>query len=126
MTFATIVFLLALVGIVALFGLKHWELARGRVLAPALRESADKQALRVKELMGALQIDLAKLPPLLLYAAQRTLHAAAVDFGHLMHWLGVQAHNLADLVSHKRNFQRGETRSEFLKKVSEHKNGGSE
>jgi hypothetical protein len=126
MTFATIVFLLAFFGIIALFALKYWEFARRRAFAPGLRESADKQALHVKELMGALQIDLAKLPPLLLYAAQRTLHAAAVDFGHLMHWLGSQAHNLADFVSHKRNFQRGETRSEFLKKVSEHKNGGSE
>lgn len=126
MVFATVVFLLALIGIIALFALKYWELARGRVVARDLRESADREALHVKELIGALQLDLAKLPPLMLFAAQRMLHAAAVDFGHLMHWLGAQAHNLADFVSHKRNFERRETRSEFLKKVSEHKNGGGE
>jgi hypothetical protein len=37
-----------------------------------------------------------------------------------------QAHRLADLVSHKHGFVPRETRSEFLRKMSEHKNGGGQ
>ena len=120
---ATALFFLALLGLIALFTLKYWELARERVLFPALRERADSGALRLKELVIAGRKDLGKLPPILLFAAQSVVHGIAVDAGHVAHWLGRQSHRLADSVSHKRNFERGQTRSEFLKKVAEHKNG---
>jgi len=118
-----IIFFLALIGIVALFTLKRWELSRERVLFPAMRSRADSQALHLKELLAAAKKDAENLPPVLLFAAQSVVHGIAVDAGHIAHWLGAQSHRLADSVSHKRNFERGETRSEFLKKVSEHKNG---
>ncbi|HTR18373.1 MAG TPA: hypothetical protein VMH91_00080 [Candidatus Paceibacterota bacterium] len=120
---ATVIFFLALIGIVALFTLKRWELARERVLLPSLRERADSEALHLKELLAAGKKDLGNLPPFLLFAAQSIVHGIAVDAGHVAHWLGAQSHRLADSVSHKRNFERGQTRSEFLKKVAEHKNG---
>ncbi len=123
MTFAATLFGISLVGIVALLWLKYWELAHSRQLAPHLRMRADEEALRLKELIAAAQVDAGKLPPLVLHALQVVLHAAAVDFGHFAHWLGSQAHRLADMVSHRRHFERRETRSEFLKKVSEHKSG---
>ena|ERR1700722_12977524 len=121
--FAMIVFFLSLVCIVALFTLKQWELSRERVLMPQFRSRADAEALHAKELLIAARKDAQHLPPILLDAAQSVLHGIAVDAGHVAHWLGEQSHKLADSVSHKRNFERGETKSEFLKKVSEHKNG---
>jgi len=121
--FAAIIFLIALLGIIGLFSLKAWETSRGTMIAPDLRSAADFQALRLKDLLLAGRKDLEHLPPLLLYATQRIVHGIAVDAGHIAHWLGVQSHRLADAVSHKRNFERGQTKSEFLKKVSEHKSG---
>jgi len=121
-----IVFFLALIGIVALFTLKRWELARERVLFPSFRTRADSEALHLKDLLTAAKKDAENLPPLLLFAAQNVVHGMAVDAGHIAHWLGAQSHRLADSVSHKRNFERGQTKSEFLKKVSEHKNGNAD
>jgi len=121
--FTAIVFFISLALIVALFSLKQWEFSRERVLLPSLRVRADSEALRMKELLVAARKDVENLPPLLLFAAQSVVHGIAVDAGHLAIWLGRQSHRLADSVSHKRNFERGETKSEFLKKVSEHKNG---
>ncbi|HUO50840.1 MAG TPA: hypothetical protein VMU25_04740 [Candidatus Paceibacterota bacterium] len=117
------IFFASLAGLIGLFALKQWELSRGRVLFPVYRMKADAQALHLKELLEAGRKDLTKLPPLFVHAVQRIVHGMAVDAGHIAHWLGTQAHRLADAVSHKRNFTPRETKSEFLKKVSEHKNG---
>ena len=119
--FCAIVFFLTIILIAALFSVKARELSLGRTLMPQPRQRADEFALHLKDLLDAGRKDIAHLPPLLLHAGQRILHGIAVDAGHLAHWLGVQSHKLADSVSHKRNFERGETRSEFLKKVSERK-----
>ena len=54
-----------------------------------------------------------------------TLHFAALEFAHLARQASRQAHRLADFVSHKRNFERKETRSEFLRKMTELKNGNA-
>jgi hypothetical protein len=124
--FAMTVFFIALAGLVALFTLKQWEFSRGRVLFLQHRVRADNEALHLKELLIAARADAQHLPPLLLDAARSVLQGIAVDAGHIAHWLGEQSHRLADSVSHKRNFERRETKSEFLKKVSEHKNGNGE
>jgi hypothetical protein len=121
--FAMTVFFIALAGIVGLFTLKQWELSKGRVLFLPMRIRADEQALHLKELLIAARADIQHLPPLLLDAARSVVQGIAVDAGHIAHWLGEQSHRLADSVSHKRNFERRETKSEFLKKVSEHKSG---
>lgn len=122
--FAAAIFFLALILIIGLLALKQWELSRGRVLLPQWRERADLEALRLKDLMLAARKDAEHLPPFLLDAGTSVVQGIAVDAGHLAIWLGQQSHRLADAVSHKRNFERRETKSEFLKKVSEHKNGG--
>jgi hypothetical protein len=123
MLFTAIIFFIALFALAVLFFLKNWELAHDRVLAPKVRVTADRQAMHLKELLEAGWRDLENVPPFLLHAAQRILHGLAVDAARLAHGFSVQANKLADSVSHKRNFQRRETRSEFLKKVSEHQNG---
>lgn len=121
--FTAIVFFLALILIIALFTLKQWELSHERVFFAPWRQRMDTQAAHLKELMLAARQDIAHLPPFLLDAAQSVVHGIAVDAGHIAIWLGQQSHRLADTVSHKRNFEPRETKSEFLKKVSEHKNG---
>jgi|SRR5580698_7743683 hypothetical protein len=124
--FEVALFFITLIAILSLFGLKEWELRSGRVLAPRARVWADGEAIHLKELMQAGRKDMEKIPPLLLYLIEQSLRGFADGATHFAHWLGIQAHNLADSVSHKRNFQRRQTRSEFLRKVAEHKNGNGE
>ncbi len=123
MVFALIVFVFSLLGIAALFALKHWELRHEKVLAPDFRRKTDVRAQQVKELAHAARADLVKLLPEVVHFVRALVHEAALAFAALAHFLGRQAHRLADLVSHKRGFEKRETRSEFLKKVAEHKNG---
>ncbi len=126
MVFAAIVFGLSLLGIAALFALKHWELRYEVLVLPVLRRKADARAQQVKELAYAARADLAKLLPELVRAAHIAIHESALALAAFARFAEAQAHRLADLVSHKRGFERRETRSEFLKKVAEHKNGSSE
>ena len=110
------------IGIAGLFGLKYWE-AKHRTLAPGLRERLDVEALRLKDLLGAARIDLAKLLPHAVRLTRILLHEAALGLAVVARFAERQAHRLADLVSYKHRFEKRATRSEFLKKVSEHKNG---
>ncbi|OGG53659.1 hypothetical protein A2851_02105 [Candidatus Kaiserbacteria bacterium RIFCSPHIGHO2_01_FULL_53_29] len=126
MVFVTAIFFISLVGIGLLFGLKYWEMRRERILAPSMRSELDRRAVQLKELMAAARVDLAKLPPIAVRLSRLAIHEAALGFAALARFAEGQAHRLADLVSHKHRFERRETRSEFLKKVAEHKSGGME
>ena len=121
MVFAGVVFLASLIGIIVLFGLKIRELRSGKILAPRIRFAADAQALHIKDLLMAAELDLKKIPPLLVYWGHVALHFLALEFAIAARAASRRAHALADFVSHKRNFQRRQTRSEFLKKVSARK-----
>jgi hypothetical protein len=124
--FATLLFGLSLIAVVALFDLKRREERSGKVFLPALRARMDVHALRMKDLMTAAEADLAKLPPEALHLARLSIHVLALQAARLARFLEGQAHRLADLVSHKHRFVRRAPRSEFLKKVIERKGGGSE
>lgn len=113
----------SLLGIAAIFCVKYWEQRHNRVLAPGLRERLDVRALQTKELLAAARMDLAQLPPALVRLSRFLIHEAALGFALLARIVEKQSYRLADLVSHKHRFEKRETRSEFLKKVSEHKNG---
>ena len=119
-------FLCSLLGIAGLFALKEWESRRDRVVFPALRRAMDAHTLRLVELLVALQADIEKLPPEIAHASRLAVQESALAAASLLRFLSVQAHALADLVSHKHAFKRRAPRSEFLKKVIEHKNGGGE
>jgi|SRR3989344_3740278 len=121
--FAVAVFFVSLAGTVALFVLKQWEERTGRTLAPTVHRYLDVRALQGKELLVALQADLEKLPPELVHLAHIAVHTGALEVARLARFLEAQAHRLADFVSHKHRFERRAPRSEFLKKVIEHKNG---
>lgn len=123
MIFVTSIFYLSLAGIVALFFLKYWEIKNQLEFVPLLRKEADERAHQIKALLAQAQVEASKLPPKLLYLTRTAVHIAALEIAHFARVLEEQAHRLADLASHKHHFEKGETKSEFLKKVSEHKNG---
>src|SRR5207244_2585564 len=120
MLIAAIVFFLALLAIIALFVQKQRELRRGRVLFPSLKKHADRHADQIKDLMFAASTDLEKLPPEIARLSRTALHQGALSLAALARELERGAHQLAELVSHKRGFEKRETRSEFLKKMTEH------
>lgn len=124
MTAAIVIFSFSLLGIGALFAFKRWEMGRGTLIAPAFRSRADVEAEKLKELAYAAWLDLGKVPPEALRTARVMVRELALALAALARFAEAQAHRLADFVSHKHGFERRETRSEFLRKVAEHKNGG--
>ncbi|HUO56142.1 MAG TPA: hypothetical protein VMU27_01765 [Candidatus Paceibacterota bacterium] len=120
------VFGLSLIAIMALFVLKQWEVGSGRVIASSFRMSADEQALALKQRLFHLRLDLARIPPLTLLYLRYFIHEAALSFAALARWSEQQAHKLADFVSHKHTFVPRETRSDFLRKVSNYKSGNGD
>lgn len=121
--FAIGTFLVSFVAIIALFAAKRWELKHERALTPRLRDKADNLAIKAHELVIALEADAQKLPPEVLHGSRVLLHRVALLTASFFRFLSIQAHRLADFVSHKHTFRRNAPRSEFLKKVLEHKNG---
>lgn len=116
--FAVVIFFVSLTLIVTLFAMKVREHDTGRYPLSDWRIVADREALQLKELMLAAELDLKKVTPLLAHFGHIALHFAALEFARLAREASKQSHRLADFVSHKRNFERRETRSEFLKKMS--------
>ena len=123
MIFAVIIFMISTLGIGGLFFLKHWEERRGRMLVPGVRSWGDTKALEAKVLFARMQLEADKLPPMLLQLTRWGIHELALGIAALARAAERQAHRLADFVSHKRNFVHRESKSEFLKQVSEYKNG---
>ena len=124
MTLAIVVFFFSLSCVVALFGLKHWEIRTERVLLLAWRQKADVRARQLKELLDAARVDLSKIPPEAVRLSRIGIHQFALGFASFARTAEGYAHQVADLVSYKHRFEKRDTRSEFLKKVAEHKNGG--
>ena len=118
-----IVFAVSLVGILFLFLVKKMEAQRERRFAESLRIRADHGALHIKHWLELSEEYLEQTPFFLATVVRYGVHIAALSFARLARTSEEYAHQLADLVSHKRNFERRETRSEFLKQVSAHKNG---
>ena len=124
--FAVILFALSLVGIAGLFGVKQWELAKEQQLIPSLRDKADLRALKLKELLTHSKSNIERIPPVVARFTRILVHRGALEFARGARAAERQAYNLADLVSHKHRFERRETQSEFLKKVSEVKSNHEE
>jgi hypothetical protein len=112
------IFGVALVAIGALFVLKYWETGTGRLVAPALRTGADTYALQFKRRLFRARLDLARTVPFAVLFSRYLIHEGALAFAAFARISEMQAHRLADLVSHKRTFVPRETRSTFLRQVS--------
>ncbi len=121
--FALIVFTLSLLGIVVLFALKYREERAGYVFAPTLKEAGDTRALGLKRFLARCRAESSTWLPKALLLARYLLHRGALSLAALARSLERQSHRLADFVSHKRGFERRETRSDFLRQVSEFRNG---
>ena len=121
MILASVVFFISLMGIAGLFAVKYVEEHQQKaVVPPELRKRADERAIQLKVLLLAKRAEASKLPGTLLHLGHVAVHAAALEAARFARFLETQAHRLADFVSHKHHFKKGETRSEFLKQVSEH------
>jgi hypothetical protein len=123
MVVATSAFLVSLIGIATLFSVKYQESKTGRIYFPALRDASDEKAVALKVRILGWRIVIEQLPPILMILMRNLVRVAALRFASLLKQGESQAHRLADMVSYKHRFERRETRSEFLKKVSDHKNG---
>jgi len=123
MTLAFVVFFFSLFAIAFLFALKSWEIRKERIVFAPWRERADVRALQLKELLDAARLDLSKLPPGAVRLSRIGIHQLALGFAALARAAEGYAHQVADLVSYKHHFEKRDTRSEFLKKVAEHKSG---
>jgi hypothetical protein len=116
---AASVFFASLTGLSLLFGLKAVESKRGNIFLPRVRSAADDVALSLKSLLSELRIMLSKLPPACVFLSRVALHKLALGSAQLARLAEAQSHKVADLVSHKRNFEKREPRSDFLKQVGE-------
>ncbi len=112
---------ISILGIVLLFLIKSWEEKHGRILAPALKFSADKKAIEFKQVLLMTQVQIGKLGPTSMRVARIILHDLALSLASLSRASERQAHRLADLVSHKHRFERRESKNRFLKQVSNFK-----
>ncbi len=117
-----LVFGCALLGIVFLFVLKSIETKRSVRYANFVRSKADQGALEVKRWMEITEWYLERTPWFLNALARYGIHIGALSFARLARTSAEQAHRLADFVSHKHRFERRETKSKYLKDVSEFKN----
>lgn len=112
----------SVVGILAIFLMKKLEVSRGALYGGAWRDEADLFALRVKWVFLVIEWYLARLPDFLFLLGRYGVRAGALHAARLARSAETHAYRLADFVSHKRNFERRETKSAYLKQVGEHKN----
>ncbi len=122
-------FLASLTGLALLFTLKALEVRRGRTFLPTIHRYADEFALALKAMMFRTGIMLSRIPPMLVLITRYALHELALGAAKLARVAEAQSHRIADLVSHKRSFEKRADRpqgprSTFLKQVGDVKNGG--
>ena len=120
--FTFVVFFISLLGLCALFSLKLLEEKRGVAYVPEFRARMDRFAKILKAVLRLLAARLQELPHDLGVFLRMLVHFAAVICARGARAAEQAAHQVADRVSHKHRFERGETRSNFLRTVSEHKN----
>lgn len=116
-------FAFSFIGLCALFALKYVEMQKSVVYFPEWRMEADRRARMAKATMRYLAMRLEQLPHDFILFLRMAVHVGAMLFARGARAAEQAAHQVADRVSHKHHFERGETHSEFLKSVSAHKQG---
>jgi hypothetical protein len=111
----------SILGVLLLFAVKKYELSRGVLVGGSMRDDADLFALRVKWIFLVIEWYLARLPDFIFLLTRYGIRISALFTARIARRAEAQAHSIADFVSHKRNFERRETRSNYLKQVGEHK-----
>lgn len=111
----------SIIGLCALFTLKYVESRRGIVCMPRLRMHADAWARIMKAVMHFFSARIEQLPRDFVIFLRMLVHIGAIIFARGARGAEHAAHKVADRVSYKHRFERGESQSAFLKSVSEHK-----
>lgn len=122
---AIIVFGTTLVLIAFLFALKRYEMSHARIYGVAWRSKADNLAIRIKGRLATCERYLEHTPDFVVAVLRWGVHVLALLIARAARNSERHAHRLADMVSHKHNFERRETRSDFLKQVGHYKNDKS-
>ncbi len=120
--FATMLLVVALSGLSALFLNKHREVQAGRVLVPNLREKGDERALAFKEFLEECRAEARTWPPKAVLFGRSLSHRAMLGVAAVARATEAKAHALADRLSHKHDFQRRTSANAFLKQVGDFKN----
>lgn len=120
---ASIVFIVSLVLLGTFFALKRYEMTTGVVWGAAWRAGADNHVVAMRTWALSHTDLLETLPSLAARYLRFVVHELALLIAYGARRIEAWAHELADFVSHKHSLQVRETRSDFLKQVSEHKNG---
>lgn len=107
-------------GIILLFLVKRYEVRRNLLVGGRFRNRADDFALDVKWAFMVIEWYLAHTPDFVIAFTRFGIRNLALSFARLARNSEAHAHRLADFVSHKRNFERRETKSDYLKQVGEH------
>jgi len=114
-------FVLSLFAIIALFSVRYIETTTGRVFFSPVRRTLDVYARVLEQFGKRIVYAIEHIPALLLAAMYWLLHMFAVLVALSARSAEKWAHQLADSVSHKRNFEPRQTRSSFLRQVRHHK-----
>lgn len=120
---AAIVFGVSLLLLAVLFLVKRVELNRHARMFEGMRARADSGALQIKAALVRGESYLEELPFFLGALSRYLVHIGALSFAKLARASAKRAHQLADFVSHKHGFERRETKSRFLREVSDVKSG---
>ena len=116
---AVSVFAFSFVGVLFLFLMKKIEIVRGSLIGGNFRDDADLFAMRVKWVFLVVEWYLSRMPDFVFHYGRHLVRVGALNLARAARQAEAQAYRLADFVSHKRNFERRETKSQYLKKVGE-------
>lgn len=120
MLIAFIIFVVSLIGIVTLFCLKYWEMRTQKIVVSRARSKADVRALEIKAWIMHIRAEAEKLPPQILSLSRYGVRDLALAIAAFARGIEKQAHRIADLVSHKRHFERKESKNSYLKRVEDY------
>lgn len=118
---ASVAFLIVLSLLVAFFALKHYETNTGMVWCARQRKVADERVVTLRAWTLSHADLLETLPSIAARFLRYLVHEMALLVAYGARRIETWAHDLADFVSHKHSHQARETRSDFLKQVSEHR-----
>jgi len=116
-----VTFSASLLGLIFLFALKFWEEYDRFRFLPKLRLKADEKALILKKVLLYVGDVVKDSPRYSLLLLGVIAHTAVVAFANIAGAAERGANYVADFVSHRHRFERRDTKSDFLKKVSERK-----
>ncbi len=113
------VFYGALAGLALLFLVRFFEEARGMRMLPGFRHTLDRFALFIKRYLERVETFFEHIPQFTALLLRYLTAKGVRRFAHMTEGISRTAHAAADMVSYKHRYERKETRSTFLKRMSD-------